>query len=75
MRPGMLWATRRMSRPITVPMLQLHGANDGCILPAQVDDRHQFAARRTREVAPNVGHFLHIETPEAIAERIAAWAA
>ena len=74
LRPGMLGATRRMSRPITVPMLQLHGANDGCILPAQVDDRHRFAARRAMEVVPNVGHFLHIEAPEAIAERIAAWA-
>jgi pimeloyl-ACP methyl ester carboxylesterase len=55
-------------------MLQLHGANDGCILPPQVDDRHRFAARHAMEVVPDVGHFLHIEAPEAIAERIAAWA-
>ena len=33
LRPGMLGATRRLSRPIAVPLLQLHGANDGCILP------------------------------------------
>jgi len=54
--------------------LQLHGANDGCILPALVDDRHRFAAPHAMEVIPDVGHFLHIEAPEAIADRIAAWA-
>ena len=74
LRPGMFDATRRMSQPIKVPVLQLHGANDGCILPAQVDDQHRFAAQRTNEVVPDLGHFLHIEAPEAIAKRIAAWA-
>ncbi|KFX21747.1 hypothetical protein JV35_00885 [Pectobacterium betavasculorum] len=53
-----------------VPLLQLYGANDGRILTAQVDDRHRFASRRVMEVVPNVGHFLHIEAPMAIAERI-----
>jgi pimeloyl-ACP methyl ester carboxylesterase len=33
LRPGMLGATRRLSQPIAVPLLQLHGADDGCILP------------------------------------------
>jgi pimeloyl-ACP methyl ester carboxylesterase len=74
LRPGMLGAIRRLSRPIAVPMLQLHGADDGCILPQQVDDRPRFARRHALEVVPGVGHFLHIEAPEAIAERIAAWA-
>jgi pimeloyl-ACP methyl ester carboxylesterase len=74
LRPGMLGATRRLSQPIAMPLLQLHGADDGCILPPQVDDRHRFAAPHALEVVPDVGHFLHIEAPEAIAERIAAWA-
>lgn len=73
MRPGMIGATRRMLQPITVPLLQLHGANDGCILPVQANDGHRFAAQRTREVIPDLGHFLHIEAPEAIAQRIEAW--
>jgi pimeloyl-ACP methyl ester carboxylesterase len=42
--------------------------------PPQVDDGHRFAAPHALEVVPDVGHFLHIEAPEAIAERIAAWA-
>lgn len=74
LRPGMLGAARRLSQPITVPLLQLHGADDGCFLPSQVDDRHRFAAPRAREVVPDVGHFLHIEAAEAIAERIVTWA-
>ena len=73
LRPGMVNATRRLSQPIAVPMLQLHGADDGCSLPPRVDDRHRFAPREF-EVVPHVGHFLHIEAPEAIAQRIAAWA-
>ncbi|MDQ1181852.1 alpha/beta fold hydrolase [Rhodococcus sp. SORGH_AS_0301] len=71
-RPSMIGATRRLARPITVPMLQLHGAEDGCFLPPRVDDRHRFAAPRTREIVPGVGHFLHIEAPKVIAERITA---
>ncbi|MDX3725985.1 alpha/beta fold hydrolase [Streptomyces caniscabiei] len=51
-----------------------HGADGGCIFPPQVDDRHRFAAPHAMEVVPDVGHFPHIEAPEAIAERIAAWA-
>jgi len=73
LRPGMLGAARRLSQPITVPLLQLYGADDGCFLPPP-DDRHRFTAEYAREVVPGVGHFLHIEAPEAIAERITAWA-
>lgn len=73
MRPGMLKAARRLSRPITVPLLHIHGADDACILPPQVDDRHRYAAPHVRDVLPGLGHFLHIEAPEAIADRIATW--
>jgi pimeloyl-ACP methyl ester carboxylesterase len=74
LRPGMLKAARRLSQPITVPLLHIHGADDGCVLPPNVDDRHRFAAPHVRKVLPDRGHFLHIEAPEAIAEQIAAWA-
>ena len=73
LRPGMLGATRRMSQPITVPLLQLHGANDGCILPPQIDDRHRFAASHALEVIPDVGHFLHLERPAVVANRALSW--
>lgn len=48
--------------PIATPLLALHGADDGCVLPP-----------RGSEVLPGLGHFLHLEAPAAIADRIAAW--
>lgn len=63
---------RKLAEPISVPMLQLHGADDGCILPSTTDDDRRFT-RREREVIPGVGHFLHLEDPSAIAERLVRW--
>lgn len=56
---------------ITVPTLALHGADDGCVLPpTRDDDRQYFAATFERAVLPGVGHFLHLEAPALVAERI-----
>jgi pimeloyl-ACP methyl ester carboxylesterase len=74
LRPGMLKAARRLARPITVPLMHIHGADDGCVLPPIVDDRHRFAAPYVRTVLPGRGHFLHLEAPGAVAELISAWA-
>ncbi|HLL22050.1 MAG TPA: alpha/beta hydrolase [Kofleriaceae bacterium] len=59
---------------ITTPVLQLHGADDGCILPPTGDDAHRFA-ERVLTVVPNTGHFLHLEDPTGIAARITSWLA
>jgi len=64
--------TRRAARPITTPLLQLHGADDGCILPPTIDDARRFTERELA-VLPGLGHFLHIEDPGAIATRVTAW--
>jgi len=74
LRPGMVAAARRLSRPITVPVLYLHGADDGCILPPTADDGHRFAAPQEHQVIPGLGHFLHLEAPVEVARLIAAWA-
>jgi pimeloyl-ACP methyl ester carboxylesterase len=58
-------------RPITTPLLALHGANDGCVLPPTVDDHHRFTGEYSRELLQDVGHFLHIEAPARVADRIA----
>ncbi len=65
---------RKSEGRITTPLLQLHGADDGCIVPPTDDDRHLFT-ERVREIVPAVGHFLHVEAPVTIAARIAAWLA
>lgn len=61
-------ATRR----IQTPVLQLHGAQDGCVMPPSTDDASRFADR-VLEVIPNVGHFLHLESAGSIAARVASW--
>jgi len=51
-----------LRKPSHAEILALHGANDGCILPP-----------RGSTIVPNVGHFLHLEAPDEIAARVAAW--
>ena len=57
---------------IAPPLLQLHGADDGCVLPPDDRDAWRFA-ERVLEIVPGVGHFLHLEDPVGIAARLAAW--
>jgi pimeloyl-ACP methyl ester carboxylesterase len=72
-RRGARAETKRLATPIGVPLLALHGADDGCILPPAIDDRRRFSGPYQREIVPDVGHFLHLEAPARIAERVATW--
>ena len=65
---------RKADAHIATPLLQLHGSDDGCIVPPTDEDRRLFDAR-VLEVVPNLGHFLHIEAPATIAARVARWLA
>ncbi len=73
-RPGP--ALRRPSGAggITVPVLYLHGADDGCIGPdaARGAERH-FAGPYRAEVLAGAGHFLPAERPREVAAAAAAW--
>ena len=64
---------RLFQKPITTPLLYLHGANDGCIHPPTVDDSNRFAGDYQHQILPSLGHFLHLEDPVGIASRIADW--
>jgi pimeloyl-ACP methyl ester carboxylesterase len=64
---------KRGAQPIATPLLALHGAEDGCILPPTIDDRKRFSGRYDRRTLPGVGHFLHIEQPAQTAELVSAW--
>jgi pimeloyl-ACP methyl ester carboxylesterase len=59
------------SRPIAVPSLYLHGADDGC-MSAQLSEGMEamFTNRLERVVMPGVGHFLHLEQPDAVLNHI-----
>jgi pimeloyl-ACP methyl ester carboxylesterase len=65
------------ARPrIEVPLLHLHGANDGCIaFAAGAGQERYFAAEFSSEQLADVGHFLHLEAPERVASRILAFLA
>ncbi|MEJ7596729.1 MAG: alpha/beta hydrolase [Kofleriaceae bacterium] len=62
------------ARPIPTPLLQLHGADDGCILPPTASDAHRFVHREL-EIFGHAGHFFHLERPDEVAARLIAWLA
>ena len=53
------------------PMLYLHGAADGCI-GAEVAEsaRNGLGPTATIEIVPGLAHFLHLESPDKINDRI-----
>jgi pimeloyl-ACP methyl ester carboxylesterase len=55
-----------------VPLLYLHGERDGCMLPALGRRTAEFlGAGSELEMVAGAGHFLHLERPETVNERIA----
>lgn len=59
------------SRPIAVPSLYLHGAEDGC-MSARLSEGMEamFTHGLERVVVPGVGHFLHLEQPDTVLNHI-----
>jgi pimeloyl-ACP methyl ester carboxylesterase len=56
------------------PILYLHGDRDGCIDLALVQDAERHLATGSRmEVIEGAGHFLQVEKPTAVNDRILAW--
>lgn len=66
-------ARRLGSLRIAAPVLNLFGADDGCITAAMTagQDRY-FSGSHTVAVVPAVGHFLHLEQPVRVAAEIIA---
>lgn len=56
---------------IYVPLLHLHGADDGCIEYAMSEGEHRyFEGEFNNRLLPGLGHFLHLEDPRQIADAI-----
>ncbi|HEU0104347.1 MAG TPA: alpha/beta hydrolase [Mycobacteriales bacterium] len=73
------WAVRSQARPegrrfaealrpgVSAPVLHLHGARDGCILPDTVRGSGDYAhGGYDLRVLPGVGHFPHQEVPDTV---------
>jgi pimeloyl-ACP methyl ester carboxylesterase len=53
------------------PLLYLHGAADGCIGPDVVEAaRAEMGDRASVDLVHGVGHFLHLEAPDIVNDRI-----
>ena len=75
-RPGLRHGRAVLARhraPIATPLLALHGADDGCILPPTDEDRARFAGPYVRQTLPGVGHFPHVEDPAGVAAHVLRW--
>lgn len=56
---------------IYVPLLHLHGADDGCIeFSMSEGEERYFEADFEKRLFPRLGHFLHLEDPRQIADAI-----
>ncbi|RDH76209.1 alpha/beta hydrolase [Mycolicibacterium moriokaense] len=64
-------------QPPPVPTLYLHGADDGALGADILADvaTHLPAAGSAFEIVDGTGHFLHLEKPAMIAEKITRWLA
>ena len=63
-----------VEKPLTMPVLQIHGVDDGAILPSSVNGSEAYAgAGYTRIDLGAVGHFPHEEDPEAFTQVLLEW--
>jgi len=61
----------RMGETISAPALYLHGSKDGCIGASTTEGiANHFGGPFELELLPHVGHFLHLEDPDYVQQRI-----
>jgi pimeloyl-ACP methyl ester carboxylesterase len=64
-----------LRRPVTAPVLQLHGGFDTCVLPSTAQGSGQFVTGSYEwRVIDGVGHFPHNEVPELVSGELIRWA-
>jgi pimeloyl-ACP methyl ester carboxylesterase len=60
---------RAVARPASAPVLQIHGADDPCLLARTATASRRWAGPAHRvEMLPRTGHFPHQERPDAVTE-------
>ncbi|WP_374228747.1 alpha/beta fold hydrolase [Pseudonocardia sp. ICBG162] len=72
-RPDGRRFARELSRPVGVPVLQVHGADDPCVLDTTMRGDERFAgAGLTHHTLPATGHFPQQEHPTHVTALIGA---
>jgi len=64
-----------VDRPVTVPVLQLHGTHDTVVLPATARGSRLWAAGPYRYEELPAGHFLPEERPDDVTRLLLDWLA
>lgn len=65
---------RRLRRPIPIPVLQLQGTEDGCVLADATEGSGDYVTGSyTYELVEGAGHFLTEEAPDRISAAIVDW--
>jgi pimeloyl-ACP methyl ester carboxylesterase len=73
-RPDGIRYARRMSSPVTVPTLQIHGALDSAVSPRSAQGSNRYVeANYQWALLPGVGHFPHEEDPAAFTQVLLEW--
>ncbi len=74
-RPSGWRFAKLLQGPINAPTLQLHGAQDPCLLPRTAQGSGRYvAATYEWQLVPGVGHFLHEEAPDLVTGELIRWA-
>ena len=67
--PSGIGLVRDLSRPVRVPVLQLHGEDDPCVLASTARGSGRYVTHRSLppvQELPGRGHFPHQEAPEEV---------
>ncbi|MBA0127398.1 alpha/beta hydrolase [Haloechinothrix sp. YIM 98757] len=65
-----------VGQPCVRPVLQLHGTEDGCILPETARSCAPWSGPGSRfEHLPGIGHYPHLEAPERTSQLLREWLA
>ncbi len=76
LRPDGRAFVEAIDHPITVPVLQLHGVDDPCILPATAQGSQRWVQAQLREISiEGTGHFLPEERPDVVTAHLLDWLA
>lgn len=73
-RPDGPMFMRRIRHAITVPVLELHGAEDGCVITDSTRGSGAYVPGDYRHVViDRAGHFLTEEAPEPVNDELVRW--